>query len=93
MYPTIVVALVQTQCSMMDIYEINSPNASRLVGPGESEARPATPGHLSFAARSVHSTTDSEPGPQRALLSQGGQEHLSEETICGAGESQVVTRC
>ena len=77
----------------MDIYEINSPNASRLLGSGESEACPATLGHLSFAARSVHSTTDSGAEPQRALPSQGGQEHRLEEMICEAEESHVGTRC
>ena len=61
MYPTVVIVLVETQRSILrsmpDIYEISLSNATKLAA---SEARPATPGHLSFAVGSVHSTTDNE---------------------------------
>jgi len=93
MYPTVVIVLVETQRSMMDVCEINPSDAGKLVAPvgsDTSEARPATSGHLSFAVGSVHSTTDNETESQRsrALQSQGGQEHGLEEVILEVTESQ-----
>jgi len=91
MYPTVVTVLVETQRSMTDVCEISPSNAGRLAAPAGSEARPATFGHLSFAAGPVHSTTDNEAESQRSrvLQSQGGQEHGLEEVILEVKESQV----
>jgi len=79
MYPTVVIILVETQRSITDVCESSPSNASKLAGPPASEARPATLGHLSFAAGSVHSMMDNEVESQYscALWSQGGQEHGS----------------
>ena len=76
---------------MVDVCEISPSNASKLRGPVASEARPATFGHLSFAAGPVHSTTDDEAESQcsRALQSQGGQEYGIEEVILEVQERQV----
>ena len=60
MYPTVVILLIETQRSMTDICEISPSNASKYAGPGASEARPATPGHLSFAVGPIYSTTDNK---------------------------------
>ena len=78
MYPTVVILLVETQRSMVDVCDISPLNASELAGPAASEARPATLGHISFARGLVHSTTDNEAESRRprALQSQGGREHL-----------------
>jgi len=95
MYPTVVIVLVETQRSMADICEISPSNASKVAAaPVGSEARPATPGHLSFAGEPVHSTTDNEAESQRsrALQSQGGQEHGLEEVILEVKESQDGTK-
>ena len=77
MYPTVVMVLVETQRSMVDVCEISTPNASKLVGPVASEPRPATPGHLSLAGGPIRGKMDNEAEPQRShvLQSQGGQEH------------------
>jgi len=94
MYPTVVIVLVEAQRSMTDICEISSSNAGRLAAPVASEARPVAPGHLSFAAGPVHSTTDNEAESQQshALQSQGAQEHgLEEGAILEIKESQVGT--
>jgi len=93
MYLTVVIVLVKTQCSMMDICEISPLNTSRLVAPVASEACPATLGHLSFAVRPVHSTMDNEAESQlsHALQNQDGQEHSLEELIFEVTESQVGT--
>ena len=73
MYPTVVIVLVETQRSMVDVCEIHTSNASTLAGPVASESRPTTLGHLSFAVRPGHSTTDSEAESQlsNALHNQG----------------------
>ena len=43
MYPTVVILLVETHRSMMDICDISPSNASKFTGPAlASEARPAT---------------------------------------------------
>ena len=83
MYPTVVVVLVETRRSMMDVCEFSPSNESKLAGPVASEARPATLGHRPFAVGPVHSTTDDEAESQRshALQSQGGEEHGLEEVI------------
>jgi len=89
-----VIVLVETQRSMTEVCEINPSNASKLARPVGSEARPATPGHLSFAVGPVHSTTDNEAESQRlrALQSQGAQEHgLEEGVILEVKESQEVS--
>ena len=94
MYPTVVVILVETQRVATDICEIIPSNTSRLAeGPVVSEARPVTPGHLSFAVGQVYSRTDHEAESQRSrvLQSQGGQEYGLEEIILEAKESQVGT--
>jgi len=93
MYPTVVIVLVETQCSITDVCEISPSNASKFVGPVASNARPAALGHLSFPVGPVHSTTDDEAESQRshALQSQGGQEHGLEEVILEIKEGQVGT--
>ena len=78
MYPTVVILLVETQRSMMDVCEISSSNASGYMGPMASEARPATLGRrVPFAVGLSHKTTDDEAESQRSrtLQSQGGQGH------------------
>jgi len=93
MYPSVVIVLVQAQCSMTDICEISPSNATKLRGPVASDARPATLGHFSFAVGSVHRTTDNEVESQRSrmLERQGGPEHGLEEVILEVKESQVGT--
>ena len=83
MYPTVVILLVETQRSMMDVCGISLSNATELAGPEASQARPATSGHLSFAVLPIHSTVDNEAGflRLRALQSKGGQEHGLEEEV------------
>ena len=75
MYPTMVIVLVETQRSMVDVCESGTSNASKLAHSMPSEPRPATLGCLSFVLGPVHSTTDDEAESQRsrALQSQGGQ--------------------
>ena len=60
MYPTVVMVLVDTQRSMMDVCEISPSNASKLAGTVASEARLATLGHLSFAVGPIHTMMDNE---------------------------------
>jgi len=94
MYPTVVMILVKTQRSITDVCESRPSNARIPAGPVASEARPATLGHLSFAAGSVHSMTDNEAESQYscALGSKGGQEHgLEEVNVVLEKESQVGT--
>ena len=83
MYPTLVIVLIETQRSMMDVCETSPSNASGPMGPVASQARSTTSGRLSFAVGPGHSTTDSEVESQRsrALQSQGGEEHGLEEVI------------
>ena len=93
MYPTVVIILVETQRSATDICEISPSNASRLAGPVTSAARPTTLGHLSFAVRTVHSSTDNEAEPQRsrALQSQGGQAYDLDGVILEENKSHAGT--
>ena len=93
MYPTVVIVLVETQNSMTDICEISPLNTTELAGPVASEPRPASLGHLSFAARPVHSMTDNEAESQlsRTLQSQARQELGLEEVILEVKERQVGT--
>ena len=84
MYPTVVIVLVETQRSMVDVCEINLFNTSgKLRAPVASEARPGTLGPLSFAIGPIHSKTDDEAESRRSrvLQSQGGQEHGLEDVI------------
>ena len=84
MYPTVVMVLVDTQRSMMDVCEISPSNASKLAGPVSSEAHPATSGQIFFAAgQPVHSTTEKEAGSQSSctLQSQGAEDHGLDEVI------------
>ena len=39
MYPTVVMVLVQTQRSMVDVCEISPSNASKIIGPVASKVR------------------------------------------------------
>lgn len=60
MYPTIVVVLVNSQRSTADIYELTGVVVTlgdKVHGPG---ARPATLGHISFAAPQFHNRTSTE---------------------------------
>ena len=88
MYPTLVIVLIETQRSMIDICEIGSLNAGKPAGPVASRARSTTLGRLSFAVGLVHSATDIEMRSQNShtLQSQGGQEHGLEEVILGVAE-------
>ena len=70
-YPTLVIVLVETQRSMSDICEISPSNASKIPGLMASDTRAATLGHLSFAAGTVHSTTDNELESQRSWIPDG----------------------
>lgn len=83
MYPTLVIVLVETQRSMVDICEIIPSNASKFAGPQVSEARPATFGHLSSKVRPIHSMMDNDSESQRcrALQNQDEQEHDPEKVI------------
>ena len=58
MYPTLVIVLVEAQCSMTDICEISVPNTTRLAGLVAPEARAATLQHSSFGVLNI--TTDKE---------------------------------
>jgi hypothetical protein len=93
MYPTVVILMVETQRSMMDVCQISLQNASNIAGPVTSDARPATLGHLSFAAGPLHTTTENEAEylPSRTLWSQGREEHGFEEAIVEVNESRVGT--
>ena len=95
MYPTVVVVLVETQRSMVDVCESDTSNARKLAGPMPHEPRPAALGHPSFALGPVHSTTDNEAESQRShtgtLQSQGGQDHGLDEVILEVKERQVGT--
>ena len=94
MYPTVVVVLVETQRSMMDICEIGPSNASQFAGSVASRASGTENlGRLSFAVGSVRSTTDNGAESQcpRAVQSQGGREHCFKEVILEVKENQVGT--
>ena len=93
MYPTIVILLIENQRSMVDVCEISPSNASKFGDQVASESRPATLGHLSFAARPVHSIMDSEAESQRSpgLQSQDGEKQGLEEDILEVKENQVST--
>ena len=73
MYPTIVIVLVETQCSMMDIHEISLLNASGLADlmAPDHGARVATLGRPSFAVGPI-TGTDNEAGspPSRVVAKQ-----------------------
>jgi len=92
MFLTVMIVLVETQRSIPDVCEFSPSNASRLARPMETEARPATLEHLSFAVGPVHSMTDNEAESQRsrAVQGQGGQEH-DLEVILEVEESKVGT--
>ena len=80
MYPTLVIVMVETQRSMVDICEISSWNASKIAGPAASLAT----GHLSCAVGPIHSADNkSESLHSRVfeLQRRDGQEHGSEMVI------------
>ena len=92
MYPTVVMLLVETQRSMMDVYGISPSNATKLGGPVAFEARAATLGHLPSAVDPGNSTTvytEAETRLSRTLQSRGGQEYDLEEVTLEVRESQV----
>ena len=62
MYPTIMVVLVETRRSMVDICEIVPSNATKIAAAAASddEAHPATLGHLSFAVGPINSAMNNE---------------------------------
>ena len=66
MYPTVVIVLVETQRSMMDVCEIGPSNSGKLSGPVALEACPPTLGHLPFEVGPVRSSTDNEAETQRS---------------------------
>ena len=89
-----VIVLVKTQRSVMDICDIIPSNASKLVGPVESEARPATLGHLLFAVGPAYSTTDNKAESQRSRTppNQGRWEYGLEDVVLEVkAQSQVGT--
>ena len=88
MYPTLVVVLVETQRSMMEICDIIPSSEGKVEGPVGSEAHSSTLGRLSFAVGSVRSVTDNEAEYQcsLALRSQAEQERGLEVVL---EESQV----
>ena len=66
MYPTVVIVLVETQLSMMDVYEISSFSASEPAGQVVFETRLVTLEPISFAVGPLHGgTTDNEAESQR----------------------------
>ena len=83
MYPTAIIVLIETRRLMVDICEISQSNTIKPVGPGASEARSATLGHVPFVVRPIHSTTDNEAESQlsHTLQGQGGQDHGLGEII------------
>ena len=83
MYPTVVIVLVQTQRSMVDVCEISPSNACKFVSPVASEACPATLGRLSYEVGPVHNTVMevAESQRSRALQSHGGPGHGLDEDI------------
>ena len=97
MYPTIVVVLVETQRSMVDICEIGPSSPSKIAGAGASdcEARAGTLGHLSFAVGPIDSAMDkeAESPPSRALQREDGQGRGLENDILEVNlkESRVST--
>ena len=85
MYPTIVVVLVETQRSMVDICEIGLSNAGKIAGAvtADHEAYAATLGPISFAVGPIDSVMDKEPEspPSRALQRRDVQERGLENDI------------
>ena len=87
-----VIVLVETRRSVVDVCEINLSNTSGKLGaPVGSEALPGTLGRISFAIGPVHSKTDDEAESQRSRVfqSQGGQENRPEQVILEVKESHV----
>ena len=83
--------LVETQCSMMDVWEINPSNTTKLAGPMASEARPATLGHFSRVIGLVQSITDGEAESQRSRrLQSKGRQKRGLEVFIEIEESQVA---
>ena len=94
MYPTVVMVLVESRRSMMDICELSSSNATAIAGRVASKARPATLRHTSFAFRPIDSTTaDNKPESQHPRVSQSWDEegYELEEAILEAKQSRVST--
>ena len=77
---------------MTDICEISTP--SKLADPLESEARAATPNHLTFAVGTRHIISDNESHSQRSgnLQSEDRQQHDWEKIICVAEKSHLSER-
>ena len=75
---------------MVDICEISPSTASRLGDSVVSKARPATSGHLSFAAGLAQSTTydEAESRLSRIFPDQGRQEYGLEGVILEMRERQ-----
>jgi len=91
MYPAVVIVLVETQRSMMDVCEMSPSTESKFAGPGASEGRAATFGHLSFAVGSMNSTIENESEFQRSrvLQNQDRQEYGSEKDILDVKEGSL----
>ena len=85
MYPTIVIVLVETQCSMTDIC-VGLSNASRLAGPVPSEFHAATLGHPPIPVGAVNSAVynEADPPPSRLLQSRDVQERGLEKVVLKA---------
>ena len=66
MYPTVVIVLVETQRSIVDVCEFSPSNVGKLAGPVAAEALPATLGQRSLAVGQIHTTTDNEGECQRS---------------------------
>ena len=79
MYPTVVIVLVETQRSMVDVWKIIPSNTSELTGLAAPEAHSTTLGHISFAPGPLGNEAESQRS--RTLKSHGGGEHGLEEVI------------
>lgn len=93
MYPTVVMVLVESRRSMMDICELSLSNPTVIAGRVASKARPATLRHTSFAFRPIDSTADNKPESQHPRVSQSWDEegYELEEAILEAKQSRVST--
>ena len=83
MYPTVVILLVETQRSMMDVCEISPSDAPSKV------TAPAGPEDLFYDRANGPSRTSKESLCSRALQSQCRQEHSLDEVVLEVKESQV----
>ena len=90
-----VVVLVETQCSMVDLCEITPLTASEIARPvaPEASSRHATLGHVSSTAVwSPHSIPELEYQRSHALQNAHEQEHGMDKAFFEVKGSQVVAQ-